>query len=66
MEIGGEILPVLSEEAGMVERAAERESKLVERAGEAENRDQRELKMSELSVVLSVGDLAHCFSQFLH
>lgn len=50
----------------MVEGAAEREGEPVERGGEGEDRDKRAVKMSELSVVLSVGDLAHRFPQFLH
>ena len=58
---------MVAEEAEAVERVAEGESDSVEGGSEGEDWDEEgALQRSELSVVLSVGDLLHQNSQFLH
>ncbi len=58
---------MVAEEAEAVEGVAEGESDSVESGSEGEDWDEEgALQRSELSVVLSVGDLLHHNSQFLH
>lgn len=54
------------EEVEAVKRAAERESDAVEGREEGEGRHEKVVWMTELIVVLCVGDLVHQFAQFLH